>query len=113
MRIFMYINLKKKNGENISVVAVEDIANNYIRFSNGLQIVYSNGMITESGDTITFPVDFTTNPVIVFNRDGGCDGLSNIHGAFVNGHEHKIFIDDPSSAIFPIYFNYIAIGWWK
>ena len=108
----MYVNLKK-NGENISVVAVEEIANNYIRFSNGLQIVYSNGVITQSGDSITFPADFTTNPVIVFGRDGGSDGLSNIHGAFMDGHRHKIFIDDASNANFPAYFNYIAIGWWK
>ena len=111
----MDINLKKKNGENISVAVIESIGPHYIRFSNGLQIVYASDKITASGDTIIFPVDFVSNPYIVFGRDAGNEGYSNIHGNFIDGHKHAIFLDDPVNNIqtSEVFFNYIAIGWWK
>lgn len=61
MRTFMDINLKKKNGENISVGYICESGDGYIRFSDGTQICYGNVSNAYDGNITEYPKPFLIN----------------------------------------------------
>ena len=117
---------KKKTNESIQMISVAEAGDNYIRFSNGLQICFdclaSSSKNENIGNynkgTITYPKPFISQPALSVSRylNDAYKPTSYekaIHYGSLNETSFMIIGEDDADPASVINFSYIAIGKWK
>lgn len=111
-----------KSGPNKIDCGVEEQGDNYIRYSNGLQMCWVYAKMEESVYTWSFPKTFSQNPVITatihypsndfdkYQRSVEVNNLSNT-GVLLRSANH--LFGSTAIAVGRDYVNAIAIGKWK
>lgn len=111
----------KATGEGNLLMPVDMIAeqgNNYIRYYNGLQIVFDRQKASSNPTTFTFPVAFVdANYRILFSNGNGKDDgtiVQNTNGITLGQYTTTSFQAEKYRGWdSTINYDYIAIGKWK